>query len=276
MVLNESKINGDEVTALEYNTVAATINDITDNGLPQELLFNGTTFSGLNANSLTTTERDAILSPNTGALIWNETTTQLEYYNGTVWGAVDTTLAGALLEVVDDLTPQLGGDLDVNGKNVGGVTPAELTHLSGVTSDIQTQLNAAMTDVANDLSPTLGGDLDAVNQDIQNIKLAEFNSEVDNGNSGAADTVDWGAGNKQKSTLTGNVTYTFTAPSGPCNLVFKMIQDGVGTRTATFPATVKWAGGTAPTLSTASGSVDIVTFYYDGTNYYGVASLDFQ
>jgi len=30
---------------------------------------------------------------------------------------------------------------------------------------------------------------------------------------------------------------------------------------------VKWKGGTAPTLSAISGAVDIVAFYYNGTYY---------
>lgn len=49
---------------------------------------------------------------------------------------------GGLADLVDDTTPQLGGNLDVNGHNVGGVTPTELGYLSGVTSAIQTQLGA--------------------------------------------------------------------------------------------------------------------------------------
>jgi len=107
-------------------------------------------------------------------------------------------------------------------------------------------------------------------------KTAYFDAEVDNGNSGTADTIDFGVGNKQKSTLTDNVTFTFTAPPGPCNLILKLVQDATGSRTVTWPATVKWpSNGTAPTLSTGANDVDIVSFYFDGTNYYGQAGLDF-
>lgn len=112
--------------------------------------------------------------------------------------------------------------------------------------------------------------------DLQLTETAYFDLEYDNGNSSTADTVDWNNGNKQKSTLTGNVTYTFTAPAGPTNLVLKLIQDGTGNRTTTWPATVKWAGGTAPTTQATANKVHIVCFYYDGTNYYGVASLDMK
>lgn len=112
---------------------------------------------------------------------------------------------------------------------------------------------------------------------IKFYKTVYFNSEIDNGNSGAADTINWTAGNKQKSTLTGNCTFTFSPePSGPCNLVLKLIQDGTGSRTVTWPGDVKWPSGTAPTLSTGAGDIDIICFYYDGSDFYGQASLDFS
>jgi hypothetical protein len=44
-------------------------------------------------------------------------------------------------------------------------------------------------------------------------------------------------------------------------------QDGTGSRTGTFTS-VKFPGG-APTLSTAAGSIDVVSVFYDGTNYLG-------
>lgn len=102
-----------------------------------------------------------------------------------------------------------------------------------------------------------------------------FNQEVDNGNSADADTIDWSTGNKQKSTLTGNATFTFTPPNGPCNLVLKLVQGGTGSYNPVWPATVKWAGGAEPTWSTGVGNVDIVSFYYDETNYYATAGLAF-
>jgi len=103
-----------------------------------------------------------------------------------------------------------------------------------------------------------------------------FSSEVDNGNSGNADTIDWSAGNKQKSTLTDDCTFTFTEPSGPCSLILKLVQDGMGNRTVTWPGDVYWPGGTAPTLTTDAEAIDIICFYYDGTDFYGQSALDFS
>ena len=90
---------------------------------------------------------------------------------------------------------------------------------------------------------------------------------TDNGNSGASKTIDLRTGNVQKITMTDNCTLTFTAPTAPCLLTLIMIQDGTGTRTPTFPGTVKWNGGTEPTWSEVAGETNILSMYYDGANY---------
>lgn len=90
-------------------------------------------------------------------------------------------------------------------------------------------------------------------------------------------TIDWKLGNKFKFTFGAqNDTFTFTAPTNPCNILLMLVQDGTGSRLATWPATVKWPSGTAPTLSTGAAAIDIMSFYFDGTNYFGVDSLDFS
>jgi len=111
------------------------------------------------------------------------------------------------------------------------------------------------------------------NNNLLSIKQATYNSEIDDGNSSTADTIDWSAGHRHKSTLTGNCTYTFIAPSGVCSLVLKVVQDGTGSRTVSWPASVKWGSGTPPTLTTTAGATDIVGLYYDGTNYYGAVMV---
>lgn len=110
---------------------------------------------------------------------------------------------------------------------------------------------------------------------IQQAIFLLFSTVVANGNSGSTFTIIWPTGNKQKITLTANCTFTFGAPSGVSNLLLMLTQDGTGSRTVTWPSGVKWVGAAAPTLSTAAGATDIVSFFYDGTNYWGVASLNF-
>jgi len=68
--------------------------------------------------------------------------------------------------------------------------------------------------------------------------------------------------------LSGNITLTFSNGT-PGTYIIKFIQDGTGSRTVTFPVSNwKWAGGSAPTLTTNANKTDIVSIIYDGTTYY--------
>lgn len=118
--------------------------------------------------------------------------------------------------------------------------------------------------------------LSLADEDLADVKTATFNAEFNNGNSGSAETIDWTVAQKQRVTVdNASLTYTFTAPVGPCNLILKQIQDSTGSRQPTWPSTVLWPGGSPPTFSGASAE-DIIAFYFDGTEYYAVASLDFS
>lgn len=90
-------------------------------------------------------------------------------------------------------------------------------------------------------------------------------------------TINWNLSNKQKLTLTGNVTtMSFTAPTnGACNLVLSIIQDGTGGRTVAFPAGIKWASGLTPTITTTADKTDIVNIFFDGSTYFCAAVQNF-
>lgn len=104
--------------------------------------------------------------------------TEFGYLDG-VTSAIQTQIDGKLADVVEDTTPQLGGNLDLNGNTVGDATAADLTKLNevtatstelnyvdGVTSAIQTQINGKLTNVVEDTTPQLGGNLDVNGNDI--------------------------------------------------------------------------------------------------------------
>lgn len=91
---------------------------------------------------------------------------------------------------------------------------------------------------------------------------------------GATIPLDWNLSNVQSVTLAGNRIFTFINPkSGGRYLIF-LKQDTTGSRTVTWP-TIIWRGGTAPTLTTAANKTDLITLVYDGTSYYGDASLNY-
>jgi hypothetical protein len=90
---------------------------------------------------------------------------------------------------------------------------------------------------------------------------------------GATIAVDWNNGNTQSVTLGGNRTFTFANPQVGARYTLLIKQDGTGSRTATWPATARWPGGVAPTLTTTASKTDWIGFVYNGVDskYDGVA-----
>ena len=95
------------------------------------------------------------------------------------------------------------------------------------------------------------------------------------GNSGTTQTLALTNGTVQTVTMTGNCTFTMPTATAGKSFILIAVQDATGSRTATFTS-VKWAGGTAPTLTTtATTGRDILTFVADGTNWYGTYAQAF-
>jgi hypothetical protein len=125
---------------------------------------------------------------------------------------------------------------------------------------------------------TLSGAIVGADQIISAPVLKDIGETcVANATSGATDTIDLTDGNVHNVTLTANCTFTFSNPpasgtSGSFTLFLN--QDGTGSRTATWPSEVKWAGGTAPTLTTTASRTDILVFTTidAGTLWYGAVS----
>jgi hypothetical protein len=88
-------------------------------------------------------------------------------------------------------------------------------------------------------------------------------------NSSTAITLDLANGTVQIITLTGNATITMPTATSGKSFILMLKQDGTGSRTVTW-STVKWAGGTAPTITSTASRQDILSFFADGTNWYGV------
>jgi hypothetical protein len=82
-------------------------------------------------------------------------------------------------------------------------------------------------------------------------------------------TLNWDTSLGQVAQVTLGGNRTFAAPTNLVNGGFYsllIIQDGTGSRTISWNAVFDFAGGTAPTLSTAAGSKDLITWRSDGTN----------
>jgi hypothetical protein len=73
-------------------------------------------------------------------------------------------------------------------------------------------------------------------------------------------------GTVQNLTLTGNCIFTFpAATTAGRSFLLILRQDVVGSRTATWPATVRWPGGTAPTITATASRYDLYAFTADGS-----------
>lgn len=70
-------------------------------------------------------------------------------------------------------------------------------------------------------------------------------------------------------TLTGNCTFTFPAMAQGKQFTLLLKQDATGARTITWPASVRWASGTAPTITTTASKTDVISFVCDGTYWLG-------
>ena len=70
-------------------------------------------------------------------------------------------------------------------------------------------------------------------------------------------------------TLAGNRTFANASNLKVGTYILTIIQDAIGSRTATWNSGFKWPAGVAPTLTTTANAKDVVFFYSDGTLMYG-------
>lgn len=131
---------------------------------------------------------------------------------------------------------------------------------------ISTATQTALNDKVSKTTPQLAGELD---QNSNTIGGAEFDNSV----SGTAKTIDWKKGNHQAITINSDCTLTFVAPTRACMLSLRILYAATN-KIITWP-TIKWGGKEVPTFSTTGGAIDILSLYYDGTNYYGQAGINF-
>lgn len=94
-------------------------------------------------------------------------------------------------------------------------------------------------------------------------------SQATSPNSGTDPDIDWSLARNQTKTLTDSPTLTFSNMQIGTYTI-RLIQDGTGSRTVTWPGAVQWAAGSAPTLTTAANAEDVIRLTnIDGTDIIG-------
>lgn len=91
------------------------------------------------------------------------------------------------------------------------------------------------------------------------------------GNSGSSFTINAALSNVHTVTMTANATMAVSNFVAGQTVNVQLTQDATGSRVITWPASFKWASGSAPALSTTAGAIDLLVVTYVGGNY--LASL---
>jgi len=157
------------------------------------------------------------------------------------------------------------GDVTIQGNGTGTVAIGDDTAITGTftASGIQT-LAAAIAGADNQIGRVNLIDYGIVTNAIGSTGGGTQDIDVTSGNSVSA-TVDTSAN-----------TFTFSNPTASDEFCgFSLVLTNGGSQTVNWPASVDWAGGTAPTLTTSG--VDILVFFTidGGTIWHGmVASAD--
>ena len=95
---------------------------------------------------------------------------------------------GALADVIEDTTPQLGGDLDLNGNDITGTGNFNVTGVITATSFVGSGVGltgitasqvGALANVVEDTTPQLGGDLDGNAKNIYNVGITSSSAFAD-------------------------------------------------------------------------------------------------
>jgi len=170
-----------------------------------------------------------------------------------------------------------GAAIDATKIADGTVSSAEFQYINTLSSNAQTQISATVA-VANAALPKAGGTMSGetifADQLVTRPEIKDY-SETYNASSGSGTVdLDLQTGNVFQHTASGgNVTFTFSNPpaSGKAgSFTLKWIQDS-SDRTITWPASVDWAGGSAPSVTSGSAKVDVYTFttFDAGTTWYG-------
>ena len=164
-------------------------------------------------------------------------------------------------------------DAELNILDGATVTTAELNILDGVTAT-NTELNYLDITTLGTTEASKAVTADANGVVAFDNGISEESTTITS-SSGAA-TLNMRDGTNFVHDLTENVTYTFSnaASSGKVSsFTLKVIQDS-SARTITWPSSVDWAGGSAPTISTGNTDCDIFVFitYNGGSTYYGFTS----
>ena len=211
----------------------------------------------------------------------------------TVADTTDTTCFVGLFEsATGDIGPKSDAGATYNaGTGVltatgfaGPLTGNVTGNASGTALTVTQAAQTAITSVGTLTGLTVEGTVDMVDgtgagrhEELQGPKIKDYAETVNaiGAIGGGTQDIDLKLGNVVTGTVdTSTTTFTFTGePTSGIGISFTLILANGGSQTVNWPSEVKWAGGTAPTLTTSG--TDVLTFTTvdaGGTSWYGFAA----
>lgn len=152
----------------------------------------------------------------------------------------------------------------------GSKVTTDLDAIDAQIKNRETEIDATET-VANAALPKAGGVMTG-RVDLFSTQL----KRVDKGSISGAQSLDLATAQVFTATITGATTFSFA--NVPTGTFVQMIVVKLTNAAAliTWPGTVKWPGGTVPTLTTTGVDVIVLTSFDAGTTWYAQAVKDIK
>jgi len=193
--------------------------------------------------------------------------------------ATAKTNLGFMTDLLDDTTPQLGGQLDINGNAIGDGTLELLTFTE--TGSAVNHIN--ITNAATGNAPVVSAagddtdiDLSLASKGAGSIVFQNGTAAANEALSGTSVTPDASDGDYWTITFSGNTT--LNAPTNPTTgqkIICRMQQDAGGNAYSITSWNAVWKFSSeitsSPTFSTGANEVDAFGAFYDGTSWNIVA-----
>nr|BAR28049.1 hypothetical protein [uncultured Mediterranean phage uvMED] len=226
----------------------------------------------------------------------------LKFYDGgadinlatinTTANTVDFTDSSVTFDIVNDTSPQLGGNLDVNGQDIVSTSNADIDIIPNGTGDVNlgadtvqigdNNANATLTTqgtgdlILNTNNGTNSGNItiaDGANGNIDistngtgAIKFNDLAYIPQQALTSSSNAVAWDTQAKPNAYHLTTENTTFSAPTNPVEGAFISLEINYdGSHTIAFNTVFEFAASTAPTFTSTDGKTDILVFRYNGS-----------
>lgn len=285
-------VTGSPITTNGTLAISSTLNGIIQcNGsaFSTVTVGSGLTFSGgsLSANTNGTVTSVALSVPtgftvsgspvtSSGTLAISSSINGIVQCNGSAFSAITV---GSGLSFTNSTLSSTSSNTNGTVTSVGVSVPSWLAVVnSPVTTSGTIAISAASSQTANEFLATPNGSsgsvslraIAAADLPTTGLNITSHYGTITSDTDGSTITFNLSTSDWHTVTLGGNRTLAVSNPTVGQQFSIILVQDGSGSRTVTWFSTVKWPGGTVPTLSTAAGAIDVFTFKcVSSGNYYG-------